>query len=85
MFCLFLYPSVSGALGEVGDIRLVGDVRNGYGAVQLRDFRTGFIGICPDDGTFDTIEANIVCRQLGYASGSVMEYRFVLCFVLILY
>ena len=64
--------------GRGGDIRLVGDARNGFGAVQLRHSLTGFMGICPDDGTFDTTEANIVCRQLGYASGSVIQYRLVL-------
>ena len=65
----------NGERGEVGDIRLIGDIRNGYGAVQLRDEDEGFIGICPDDGTFGTTEANIVCRQLGYDSGTVMEFR----------
>ena len=73
-----LLPPVNGANGQDGDVLLVGDTRNGYGAVLLRNFRTIFIGICPDDGTFDTTEANIVCRQLGYASGSVIQYRLVL-------
>ena len=63
-----------------GDIRLVGDERNGYGAVQLKDFNpiVGFVGICPDDGSFGETEAGVVCRQLGYDSGTPTDLRFAL-------
>ena len=53
-----------------GDVRLVGDTRNGYGAVELFDGLQGWITVCYDD-TWSTVQADIVCRQLGYETGQV--------------
>ena len=61
-----------------GDVRLVGDTRNGYGAVQLFDGSQGWITVCYDD-TWSTVQADIVCRQLGYETGQphrlIFTYR----------
>ena len=55
-------------------MRLVGDVRNEVGAVELLHPQVGWTGICADEGNAHLWESNtdaaeIVCRQLGYEGG----------------
>lgn len=59
-----------------GDIRLFGDVRNGYGAVEIYSITRGWLGICPDRFWTDS-DAVAVCQHLGYSSGSVSDPVFV--------
>ena len=55
---------------QTGDIRLFGDPRNGYGAVEIST-RTGWWGICPDF-TWTDSDATTICQDLGYANGSIV-------------
>lgn len=55
---------------QSGDVRLFGDTRNGYGAVQIYTITLGWQGICPDR-FWTRSDASTICRQLGYNSGSV--------------
>ena len=57
---------------QPGDIRLFGDVRNGYGAVQVYTSLHGWQGICPDS-TWSSGYPSAICRDLGYRSGSVAD------------
>ena len=55
-------------------MRLVGDVRNEVGAVELLHPQVGWTGICADERNAHLWESNtdaaeIVCRQLGYEGG----------------
>ena len=50
-----------------GHVRLVGDVRNEVGAVELLHAQVGWTGICADEGNAHLWESNtdaaeIVCR-----------------------
>ena len=67
---LFLFTGTA----DVGDVRLIGDPVNGRGAVQLFDESFGWIDVCYDS-TWGDDEANVVCRQLGYESGTARSYR----------
>ena len=67
-----LFPTTDSA--GVGDVRLTGDPVNGRGAVQLFDETHGWIDVCYDSTWLDD-EANVVCRQLGYESGTARTYR----------
>ena len=53
---------------------MTGDPVNGRGAVQLFDETHGWIDVCYDSTWLDD-EANVVCRQLGYESGTARLYR----------
>ena len=55
---------------QSGDIRLFGDTRNGYGAVQIYTVTLGWQGICPDN-SWTNSDAATICRDLGYQSGSI--------------
>ena len=55
---------------QIGDIRLFGDPRNGYGAVEIST-GAGWWGICPDS-TWTDSDATTICQDLGYASGSII-------------
>ena len=57
---------------QSGDIRLFGDPRNGYGAVEIYSNMNGWQGICPDSSWTDS-DAVTICQDLGYASGAVAE------------
>ena len=60
----------------------MGDTANGHGAVQLFDESFGWIDVCYDS-TWGDDEANVVCRQLGYESGTARSYRSVPSFSLL--
>ena len=57
---------------QQGDIRLFGDVRNGYGAVQIYTTTHGWTGICPDR-TWTSGYPSAICRDLGYSGGTVVD------------
>ena len=56
---------------ESGDIRLFGDTRNGYGAVEIYSSRLSWQGICPDSSWTDS-DAATICQDLGYENGIVI-------------
>ena len=56
------------------DVRLTRNTINGQGVVQLYDESFGWIDVCYDS-TWGDDEANVVCRQLGYESGTARSYR----------
>ena len=56
---------------QSGDIRLFGDTRNGYGAVEIYSTTRGWQGICPDSFWTDS-DAATICQDLGYQSGTNM-------------
>ena len=60
----------------LGDIRLFGDARNGYGAVEIYSSTRGWLGICPDSFWTDS-DAVAVCQHLGYSGGSISDPVFV--------
>ena len=62
---------------QSGDIRLFGDVRNGYGAVEIYSLSRGWQGICPDSFWSNT-DAATVCQDLGYQSGTIADPVFAL-------
>ena len=62
---------------QSGDIRLFGDVRNGYGAVEIYSLSRGWQGICPDR-FWSNSDAATVCRDLGYQSGTILSPVFAL-------
>ena len=53
---------------QSGDIRLFGDVRNGYGAVEIYSSPHDWQGICPDNSWSDS-DAATICKDLGYRNG----------------
>ena len=55
---------------QSGDIRLFGDTRNGYGAVQIYTIILGWQGICPDS-SWSHSDASTICQHLGYDDGFV--------------
>ncbi len=56
---------------SVGDVRLVGSVANGEGAVEI--FPTvGWSSICPDSSWEDS-DALAICQNLGYESGRIYK------------
>ena len=65
------YLDVHPAGLQSGDVRLFGDTRNGYGAVQIYTITQGWQGICPD-GFWTHSDASTICQHLGYDSGSVV-------------
>ena len=67
---LIPFTDVHPAGVQSGDIRLFGDVRNGYGGVEYHSLLSGWSGICPDSFWNDS-DAAAVCQYLGYTSGSV--------------
>ena len=58
------------------DVRLVGDVDNGQGAVEVYS-QTGWVRVCPDISVWGDSQANAVCVQLGYDSGTAASYKYV--------
>ena len=66
-----MFPTTDSA--DVGDVRLTRNTANGQGAVQLFDESFGWIDVCYDS-TWGDDEANVVCRQLGYESGTASSY-----------
>ena len=56
---------------QSGDIRLFGDPRDGYGAVEIYSIVAGWWGICPDF-TWTDSDASAICQDLGYANGSII-------------
>lgn len=57
--------------GQIGDVRLFGDVENGRGAVEILT-SLGWTGICPD--VWSGSSARIVCEALGYDFGSAHTF-----------
>ena len=58
-----------------GHVRLVGDLRDEVGAVELYYPQIGWTGICadPDQRQYwlrENQAAQVVCRQLGYLGGT---------------
>ena len=66
----FTCTDVHPAGEQSGDIRLFGDPRNGYGAVEIYSTVGGWLGICPDS-SWTNSDAVTICQDLGYASGTV--------------
>ena len=64
---------ITGA-ASYGDVRLVGSVMNGMGAVEIYARDLTWISVCPDSSIFSDDAANAVCVQLGYESGEVMTF-----------
>lgn len=56
-----------GNLINVGDLRLVGSVENGRGAVEIATSE-GWFSICPDSSWQDS-DARVICQNLGYEDG----------------
>ena len=57
------------------DIRLYGDQMDGVGIVEIYNSVRGiWIPVCTTDGTWDSVVAGIICRQLGYESGDIATY-----------
>ena len=53
------------------DVRLFGSVTDGVGAVEIYSSAVrDWVAICTDDNTWDSGLANILCRELGYESGT---------------
>lgn len=50
-----------------GDVRLVGSMVNGAGAVEIYT-RIGWTSICPDASWIDA-NAQVICETLGYELG----------------
>ena len=67
----FLCTDVHPTGEQSGDIRLFGDPRNGYGAVEIYSSRLNWQGICPDSSWTNT-DAATICQDLGYASGTII-------------
>ena len=63
----------------MGIVRLFGDERDGHGAVDFYDGFRGWVLVCPDS-SWTNEEASIVCRQLGYESGTATAYEYVLAY-----
>ena len=61
---------------EEGIVRLFGDERDGHGAVEFYD-GLRWMSVCPDF-FWTSEEASVVCRQLGYESGTARIYKYVL-------
>ena len=64
-----------------GHVRLMGDIRNAMGAVELFHSQVGWTGICadPDHAPLwlnSTAAAQVVCRQLGYEGGQPYVARY---------
>lgn len=60
-------------MAREGDVRLVGDTSDTAGAVEYYDSLEGWVSVCPV-GWGDE-QASAVCRQLGYDSGTSMNYE----------
>ena len=56
-----------------GDIRLVGDQRNGVGIVEIFDTLLGWVTICPD-AAWNEANVDGLCDQLGYENGLPVMY-----------
>ena len=67
--CTYIDVHPSGL--QSGDIRLFGDPRNGYGAVEIYSTTLNWQGICPDSSWTDS-DAATICQDLGYASGTII-------------
>ena len=70
--CCIHFPT--DATPTPGDVRLLGDARDGVGAVEFYQQTFGWTGICADlfsddDWLANTEAATIVCRQLGFEEG----------------
>ena len=64
-----------------GDVRLLGNIEDGVGAVEYYDSFLGWTGVCTDSfyarqWLDNTAAAMTVCRQLGYEAGSPYLERF---------
>ena len=71
---------------NIGDVRLLGDPRDGVGAVEYYDAQQGWTGICADPAhssswNSNTAAARIVCRQLGYEGGRPYSQRYRATFI----
>ena len=58
----------------VGHVRLIGNIRDGVGAIELLYPEIGWTGICADSAYAqlwmnNVAAAQVVCRQLGYQGG----------------
>ena len=48
---------------------------DGVGIVEIYNLVRGiWIPVCTTDGTWDSVVAGIICRQLGYESGDIATY-----------
>ena len=72
LYISFICTDVHPAGEQSGDIRLFGDPRNGYGAVEIYSVRSGWQGICPDS-SWTNNDAATICQDLGYASGTIIS------------
>ncbi len=57
---------------KAGDLRLVDDIANGIGAVEIYVGATGWSPFCPDE--FDNGDAAVLCKQFGYESGTALTF-----------
>ena len=71
---IMLCAAVHQGYPREGDIRLVGDLTNGDGAVEYYRVGFGWLAVCPDS-TWDDDDATVACRQLGYSDGLIANYE----------
>ena len=66
IMCVCTFPGSNSTMCDDGDVRLVGGVTENEGRVEIC-YENHWGTICDD--RWDTNEATVVCRQLGYGDG----------------
>ena len=60
-------------VAETFDVRIVGGIRNNTGRVEIR--HQGVWGsVCDDE--WDLVDADVVCRQIGFANATAAHHAF---------
>ena len=83
---ILIHTLHSTANPNFGDVRLLGDPRDGVGAVEYYDTQLGWTGICADSAhsfswNSNTAAASIVCTQLGYEGGRPYSQRYMIMLI----